>query len=491
MEVEETKSEKQGMSRIALGGLIWMFAERISAQLVTLVVSIVLARMLSPDEYSIVAIVTIFVTIANVFATSGFGSALVQKKNTDQLDFSTTFFFSFAFSAAIYLLLFIAAPFIAAFYKIDLLTPVIRIMSIRVVIASVNSVQQAYVSKTLQFKKFFFSTLIGTAASAVVGITMAYAGFGVWALVAQYLVNVIIDTVVLSFTCGWKPSLIFSAERMKFLFSFGWKVMVATVVHTLVTQLRSLVLSKAAAPTELSYYNQGEKFPGLFINNIETSIQKVLAPILAREQDDMKRVLYLTRKSMQIAIFTIWPLLIGLAAVAESLIEFLFTAKWMGSVPYLKLVCLAYLLYPVAETHIRTIRALGRSDITMWTVFSADFLNVLLLVVAVLFRTGGTGIVVTWIIASVLMAIVNGIADYKLTGYRYIDQIRDIIKTGICSVVMYVVVNSLSVLSLHLFWKLCIQIAAGGVVYFVVALMIHREALFYTIRIVMSFLKRK
>lgn len=484
------EKNKRSASQTALGGMVWTFAERISAQLVTLVVSIVLARMLDPDEYAIVGIVTIFVTIANVFVTAGFGSALVQKLNTDDKDFSTTLYFSIGFSLIIYIILYLVAPLISKFYDIELLTPVVRVMSLRIIIASINSVQQAYVAKTLQFKKFFYSTLIGTIVSAFVGIGMAYAGYGVWALVGQYLTNVTIDTIVLSITCGWKPELVYSWNRMKGLFSYGWKVMVASVFHTLGTQARSLVLSKVAAPRELSFYNQGEKFPALFINNIETSIQKVMAPILSREQEDVPRVLDLTRKSMQVSTFTIWPLLIGLAAISESLIEILYTPKWLGSVPYLKLICIAYMFYPVGETHVRTIRALGRSDVTMRTVFGAEGVNISLLLVAILLRLGGKGIVISWIVSSVAMAAFNGVADYKMTKYKLKDQVKDLIFTGICCGIMYIAVNSLSVVRLNLLLKLILQIIVGVIVYIIASYLMNRKTLFYVFRTAKSFLIR-
>lgn len=481
---------KSSSAQVALGGMVWTFAERISAQLVTLIVSIILARLLSPDEYAIVAIVTVFVTIANVFVTAGFGSALVQKLNTDNLDFSTTLYFSIGFAVVIYAVLFFTTPLIAKFYEIDLLVPVLRVMALRIIIAAVNSVQQAYVAKTLQFKKFFYSTIIGTVVSAVVGIGMAYAGFGVWALVGQYLTNVAIGTVVLAFTCGWKPEPVYSWERMKGLYSYGWRVMAATVFHTLGMQIRSLALGKVASPKELSFYNQGERFPALFINNIETSIQKVMAPILAREQKNVPRVLDLTRKAMQVATFTIWPLLIGLAAVAESLIELLYTEKWMGSVPYLKLVCVAYLFYPVGETHVRTIRALGRSDVTMRTVFGAEAVNILFLIAAIVLGSGGRGIVISWIISSIAMAIFNGVADRRITGYGIIHQIKDLVFTGICCVIMYVAVNSITAIHMNLLLKLTVQILVGLAVYALSSLALNRKAFFYVINTGRSFLAR-
>ena len=478
---------KKTTSQVALGGMAWSFAERVSAQIVTLIVSIVLARLLTPDEYGIVAIVMVFVAIADIFVTAGFGSALVQKLDTDNIDFSTTLYFSIGFSLILYIILFICAPQIADFYDIELLTPIIRIMSIRIVFAAINSVQQAYVSKKLQFRKFFYSTLTGTMISAIIGVAMAYMGYGVWALVMQYIANVVINTLTLSLVSGWRPVLVFSAYRMKGLFSFGWKVMVASVYHALGMQARSLVLGKLVSPRELSFYNQGEKFPALFINNIETSVQKVMAPILSNKQKDINRVLDMTRKSMQISVFLIWPFMIGLAAIGESLIELLFTAKWLGSVPYLKLICVAYMFYPVGETHVRTLRALGYSDVTMRTIFVAETFNIVLLFGAIIFQCGGIGIVMTWIVSSIAMALINGVANNKILGYSAIDQAKDLLRTGICVLILYFVVNSFSSLSIVLWIKICIQIFAGLITYITISYIINRKTLVYVGNVIMKF----
>lgn len=239
------------------GGLVWTYAERITAQLITIIVTIVLARIIAPDEYGIISIVNIFINIANAFVISGFGNSLIQKKDSDELDFSTVLYFSMAFSTIIYLLLFIFAPFIANFYEMDSLVLILRIMGVRLPIAAINSVQQAYISKQMAFKKFFFATLWGTLASAVVGITMAYIGFGIWALVAQYLTNVCIDTIVLSFTSGWRPKMIFSGTRMKGLFSYGWKIMLVGVMTAVYANIRNLVIGKKYNSADLAYSEKG------------------------------------------------------------------------------------------------------------------------------------------------------------------------------------------------------------------------------------------
>lgn len=237
-------NESQNTRSQALSGLMWRFLERFGAQGVTFVVSIVLARLLDPEIYGIVAIVTVFTAILNVFIDSGLGNALIQKKDADDLDFSSVFFFNMFMCVVLYLLLFAAAPFIAKFYKMPLLTPVIRVMSLTVIISGVKNVQQAYVSKHLLFKRFFFATLGGTIGAAVLGIWMAYKGYGVWALVAQGLFNASVDTLILWITVKWRPKMMFSFERFKGLFSFGWKLLVSQLIDTVYNNLRQLIIGK-------------------------------------------------------------------------------------------------------------------------------------------------------------------------------------------------------------------------------------------------------
>ncbi|OXM99235.1 oligosaccharide flippase family protein, partial [Bifidobacterium vansinderenii] len=218
---------KKQMKFSVISGLFWKFAERMSSQLVSVIVTIILARLLMPSDYGTVTLVTIFITIANVFVNDGFGVALIQKKDADDLDFSSVFYFGIAFSIFLYLIIFFGvAPIVADFYNMPILVPVLRVLALQLPIASINSVQQAYVSRKMIFKKFFYATISGTLISAIVGITMAYFGMGVWALVAQYLTNTVINTFTLRTIIGWRPSLQFSLERLKGLFRYGWKLLI-------------------------------------------------------------------------------------------------------------------------------------------------------------------------------------------------------------------------------------------------------------------------
>ena len=237
---------------------IWRFAERCGAQLVTFIVSIVLARILSPEDYGQIALITVFTTIMQVFVDSGLGLALIQKKDADDLDFSSVFYFNFAVCLVLYAVMFVAAPFIASFYKDTTLTPIIRVISLTIVISGVKGIQQSYVSRNMLFKRFFFSTLGGTIFSAFLGIGLAYAGFGVWAIVAQQLSNTTIDTLILWLTVKWRPKKMFSWKRLKSLLSFGWKMLVSSLLDTVYNNIRSLIIGRMYSSSDLAYYNQGK-----------------------------------------------------------------------------------------------------------------------------------------------------------------------------------------------------------------------------------------
>ena len=282
-----------------LSGLLWMYMERIGAQVVSFVVSIVLARLLMPEEYGVISIVLVFINICNIFATGGFGKALVQKKDADDVDFSSVFYFNLAISTFLYLILFFTAPIISSFYDMPILTPVIRVMGIRLIITSFNSVQHAKTTKSMQFKKYFFSTLGGTILSAVIGIVLAYRGFGVWALVAQYLTNTITDTIILFFTVKWRPKLCFSFSRLKVLLSFGWKILVGGLVDTLYEDFRSLYIGKLYSATDLAYYSRGQSYSNLIVTNVNSSISSVLFPVISKVQDTKSSVKAITRRAIK------------------------------------------------------------------------------------------------------------------------------------------------------------------------------------------------
>lgn len=426
------------MKSKVISGLIWRFAERAFAQGISLVVSIILARLLAPSDYGAISMVMVFITIANVFVDAGYSSALVQKKDADLLDFSTVFHFNMLFSIVLYLVLFFLSPYIANFYKMDILNPVLRVLALQVIIAGLKSTQVAYVQRNMLFKRFFWSTLGGTLISGIVGIVMAYHDFGVWAIVAQYLGNSLIDTLVLFFTVKWRPALIFSFDRWKEMFQYGWKLLVWSLSSTLYDNLRSLIIGKKYSSADLAYYTRGKQWPNLIITNVNTSISSVLFPALSKYQDDTSKIKTLTRRSITLSSYLLTPMLMGLAALSEPIILLLLTEKWLSSVPYMMICCFYLMFMPLQTANLEAIKALGRSDIILKLEAIKKVVQISILLVAM--NCGVLVIAISAIITTLFACVVNASPNKKLLGYRFGEQIKDLLPNLILSTIMFLAV---------------------------------------------------
>lgn len=417
-----------------ISGLLWKFAERIGAQAITFVLSIILARLLSPSDYGAIAILLIFITIADVFVNAGFGSALIQKKDADNLDFSSVFYFSFLFSVFIYAVIYLAAPFVADFYNMPVLQSTLQVLALRIPVAAINSVQQAYVSRNMQFKKFFYSTLSGTAASAVVGITMAYNGYGIWSLVGQYLSNAVINTIVLFSVINWRPQLIFSLQRLKSLFSYGWKLLLSGLLDTGYQSLNSLLIGKFYTPADLAFFDTGKKFPMVIVTNINSSISSVLFPALASEQDKPERVKAHTRKAIQISSYIMWPMMLGMAACADNIVSLVLTDKWLPAVPYLQIACITYGLWPIHTANLQAINAMGRSDIFLKLEIVKKFVGISILIFTM--QYGVLAIALGGILGGMISTFINAYPNGYLLKYSYWEQLRDILPSFLLAFVI-------------------------------------------------------
>jgi len=460
-----------------IAGLFWTFAERIGAQLVSFVVSIVLARLLMPEEYGIIAIVWVFINICNVFVNSGFGRSLIQKKNADDLDFSSVFWFSMAMSLVLYAGLFAAAPWIARYYEMELLAPVLRVMGLRLIVAAFNTVQKAKVSREMQFKKFFFSTIGGTLVSAVVGIAMAYLGFGVWALVAQELTNVAIDTAILFITIKWRPRLMFSLERMKSLFHYGWKVLVSSLIDTLYEDFRSLYIGKLYTAQDLAYYTRGKQFPHLLVDNVNTSIASVLFPAISAAQGDPDAVKAMARRAMKTSSYVLTPMLVGLAAVAEPLIVLLLTEKWLPSVPFLQIICISCALLPLQTANVQAINAVGRSDITLKLSIIKKSFGLVMIVVFT--RISVKAMALAGVATGVFSLLVNVFPNRKLIDYGLKEQLRDVVPNWLLSAAMLVLVRLVHLLGLSVIPELIVMVLVGVVSYVAMSVIFRVESFTY------------
>lgn len=468
-------------------GLMYSFAERIGAQLVSFVVSIVLARILMPDEYGCVAIVTVLISICDVFVTQGLGTALIQKKDAGDIDFSTIFYANIGFSLVIYILLFISAPFIASFYNYPVLDSVIRVMGIKIILSSINSIQNAYVSKRMLFKKFFYATMLGRIISAFVGIGMAYKGFGVWALVSQYLVNSVIDTIMLVLLVKWTPQKVFSWAAFKSLFSYGWKILAAGVIDEVYKELRTLTIGKVYTITDLAFFNKGSSFPNLLMSNVNTAINTVMFPVMAStEQEQIKGIM---KRTLKISTFLVFPMMVGLSFVSKNLVSFLLTDKWMDCVPYLRVYCAVYAMYPIITLNKDVIKALGRSDTYLKIeVFKKLFFVIILLIFV---RYGTIWIAYSMFISIFIETIINAYPTEKYIHYGWFEQLKDVCPALINSFFMGTIVYAVGLIGLNSEVELVIQIIVGILGYTAISFFTKSPELKYICKFIRFHIVRK
>lgn len=471
-------------SNRTLVNFIWRFAERCGAQLVTFIVSIVLARILSPSDYGTIALVTVFTTILQVFIDSGLSTALIQKKDADDLDFSSVFYFNFIVCLILYIIMFVSAPCIADFYKDSNLITIIRVISLTLIISGVKGVQQSYVSRNMLFKRFFFSTLGGTIFSAVLGIIMAYAGFGVWAIVFQQLSNNAIDTLILWITVKWRPIKKFSWIRLKHLLSFGWKMLASSLLDTVYNNLRNMIIGKLYTSADLAFYNQGDKFPKLIVTNINTSIDSVLLPTMSNEQDNHVRVKDMTRRAIKISTYIMAPLMIGLAFCARPIVQLVLTDKWLPCVPYLQIFCVSYLFWPIHTANLNAIKAMGRSDLFLKLEIIKKFIGMILLIITM--NISVMAMAYSLLISGLISQVINSWPNRYLLKYSYIDQIKDILPNIVMALIMGGFVYFISYLNLSNLVSLVLQIALGGIIYLVLSIFTRNDSYIYLINILKS-----
>lgn len=458
-------------------GLFWKIMEQGGTQGIQFVVQIVLARLLLPQDYGLIALITIFITLANVVVQNGFNTALIQKRNADELDFSSAFYTSFIIAGFLYIVLFFTSPFIATFYKDQQLVIVIRVLSITLFFGAINSIQNAIISKNMQFKRLFFSSLGAIIVSGTIGIIMAYLGFGIWALVVQQLTNNFMITFILWFTVKWRPLLKFSVERAIKLFSFGWKILCASLIDTLYKNLYSLIIGKIYNPEMLGYYNRGNQFPSFIVSNINGSIQSVMFPALSASQNDKKRMKAMVRRSIVTSSFIVFPTMVGLAACAEPLVKIILTDKWLPCVPFMQLMCISYAFWPIHTANLQAINALGRSDIFLNLEIIKKCIGLIVLFITIPF---GIYVMVAFqAIISFISTIINSFPNRKLLNYSFKEQYLDIMPSMLLSVIMGIGVYTIQLSAWNVWRILAAQISAGAAIYIGLAYVFKLECLTY------------
>lgn len=482
--------ENKNENKTVVSALMWKFLERFGVQGSQFILQIILARLLSPEHYGVLSMMIIFTTLANVFVQRGFNTALIQNKDVTEEDYSSVFWVTMAMAGAIYAILFFSAPLIADFYNMPDLVAPFRVLCLMLFPGAVNSIQLAKVSRAMDFKKVFRSNVIAIVVAGVVGIVMAYMGAGLWALVAQNLINVVVACLVMNVTVKWRPRLVCCMARIKVLFSYGWKLLVSGLMDTLYQDLRSLVIGKKYQPHTLGYYDRGKQFPQFIINAVNSTVQSVMLPAMSAKQDDKSQVKVMMRRSIMLSSFIIFPIMAGLAGVAEPMVRILLGNKWLPCVPYMQIYCLSLAFYPVNSCNLQAINAMGRSDVFLRLEIIKKLYGVTLLIGALVFFDSPIAIALTGVATAFIGWFVNAFPNKKLVNYAYLEQIQDVVPALLVSLVMFGCVWAVTLLDMAPILQIALQVVIGILVYVGASALLRIEAYRLLLNMVKPLLKK-
>ena len=453
--------------------LFWKILENGGSQGVQFVVSVLLARLLSPAEYGIVAIVLIFTTIANVLVQNGFSSALIQKQNADDLDFSSVLIFNVFLSILIYILLFFISPIIAEIYNRPELINILRVMGIIIIPGSIISVQNSYVARNMKFKMLFIATFLASIISGGISVFMAINGMKVWALAFQQIVYYFALLIILGIGIKYLPKLSFSMERLKTMFAFGSKLLIASLIDTIFTNIHGLIIGKAYSEEMLGAFNRGEQFPKLVVTNLSSAIQSVLLPVMSKKQDSKAEIKKILQSSIKLSTFVVAPMMCGLAAVSDNLILLLLGEKWSFSIPFLQMMCFSYVFWPIHISNLQALNAMGRSDIFLKLEIIKKLLGVAILVIGI--RYNVFIFVGLKAFSDLICAFINAYPNVKLLDYKLreqsIDALNNFIPAIIMGIIIYIAGKHIGIGIL----SLLIQIVLGVIIYIALAVVMKNE----------------
>lgn len=481
-------SESRGQK--AASSFLFKLVESFGMQGISFLVSLVLARLLDPADYGVLGMLTVFIAVSQVFVQSGLNTALIQKKDVDEADVSSVFLVSLGIAVALYALLFGAAPMIAAFFAMPQLKSALRVLALGLIPGALISVQNAVVARQMAFRRLMLCSLCATLLSGVVGIAMALAHCGYWALVGQQLTNQLSLSLLLLFAVKWRPHWILRLDRVKELVRFGWKLLVSSLLDTGYQNLRTAVVGKRFPGDTLGYFNRGKQFPELVMNAVNGSIQSVMLPVLSEKQDDPERMKQMMRRSVMVSSFLVLPMMAGLAAVAEPLIRLLLTDKWLPCVPFLQICCIDFAFYPIHTANLQAINAMGRSDVFLKLEVLKKSYGLFILALSVLLFDSVYAIAWGAVVSTLLSAVVNASPNRRLLNYGYMEQMKDVLPSIALSLLLFAVVRAIGLLALPDALLLGVQVIAGVCVYGALALLFRLESARYLLDMMKALLHR-
>lgn len=448
-----------------LSSLLYKFSERIFVKALGLIISIILARLLSPTVFGQIAIVMVFINLSNVLLDSGLSVALVQNKDTSDIDYSTVFYISLSVSLILSASIVSGAPLVAEYYDDETLVTPLRMCSLILLFGAVNSITTAKLQREMRFKQMMWCNLLASVLSGFIGVMLAYSGYGIWSLIAYYLSSAAITCALLLITTRWYPLLAFSWNRAKTLFSFGWKMLVSGLLCSIYNDMRSLIVGKVFSPTDLGYYNRGEQFPNVVSNTLDNAIQSVMFPVMSSVQDDGVQVKSVLKKTFSVGVLLITPVMMAMAVMAEPLVDFLLTSKWLPAVPYMQSICIGCITIPMTSSCLVAIKALGRSDVYMKLELVRRLMMLAVLLVSIFCFRSVLAIAVGFAVSSWLDYLIISVVVNKLLKYRLFEQLADMWKQLLGSVLMCLLIYAVSFCGLSGLLLLVVQFIVGFVSY--------------------------
>lgn len=477
----------QSLRNRALSGMTWKLLEKAGMQTVQFVVQIVLARLVTPAEYGLVGLLTIFIAVSEPFITQGFTTALIQKKETDEIDFSSVYWANIFLGFAIYGVLFAASPLISLFYQQEQLTALMRVLSINIIAGAFCAVHNAVLVKNLDFKKSFFRNLFNIGTQAVVGIVLALIGMGPWALVFSKVTGTVVGSIVLNITIKWKPIKVFSRERLWNLFGYSSKVFATNELNVVFNNISSLVIGKYYSSEDLGFYQRGQQMPQMIMNAIDGSFNEVLYPTLSSIQDDLQHLKNVLRRSLKTSMFIVLPLMMGLMATSDTLVSVLLTGKWLPCVPFLRLQCIICAFWPLSAS-INALNAIGKSGVTLKISIIGKILTIGFLIIGL--RFGVYAIMISTLCAELLSIRIVSIYTKKYINYSLFEMIEDMFKSLLCSLLMGGIVIFVGLVPINALLKLMAQIIVGVCVYLAFSKILKNESYSYVLDIIKTYVKR-
>lgn len=458
-----------------VNGVMWSSIDRFTTQGIQFVFSILIARLLLPSDYGVVAMLNIFMSISVTFIDSGFGTALVRKLDRTDTDFSTVFYFNIVVALFFYLVLWLVSPYIAAFYHTPLLEDVTKVVALNLVLSSFSGIQRAKLSIAINFKTKAKISVISTLFTGCVGLVMAYKGYGVWALVVQSVSGSLLGTVLLWFYVRWKPRWTFSWRSFREMFSFGSKILASGLLDTTYNNLYTLVIGRCFSSATLGVYSRADGLAQYPSSNITSVLQGVTFPVLCSIQNEPERLADIYKRFLRLSAFVVFPLMVGLAAVADPLIRLLLTDRWVGAIYLLQIVCFAMMWYPIHAINLNLLQVKGRSDFFLKLEVIKKIQGVIVLCATI--PLGIVAMCYGRIFGSLLSLVWNTYYTRKLIGYGYWAQMRDLLHILVHALVMGVIVWGVVQWTGPLWLQLVAGIVAGAIYYTVGAYLLRFDEL--------------